>query len=333
MSRIGEALAAHGSISAQLRASAAPIVRVVPPKRILHTLGFDNFRAQDRFEIDIGRRAQSGWTSMGNLVQSLLDLSAERTKFATNDFGTSRALPVVISHHDVLRSAIEYGSVQALSSVTVTLDEALGRAESEAGSLPARLGDKWQRTTLINALNSAQDYHLRRLMPSVLSINPEFFVPDAIDPKDIVYLIDQVWITREQKDSDHVRVLGVYFDRESDQPDDRRDGVLAAMGYEVFHLAGWWARIEPQRVIREFLRAAGLPLVDTRTFRVPGATINDYRCAFCRRPVVRSESGYGIAWHREQPLHEECFNEAVNCGAFDHLEPTDERLSTVENFS
>src|SRR5215208_3282003 len=75
-----------------------------------------------------------------------------------------------------------------------------------------------------------------------------------------------------------------------------RDVMLAARGYEIYRVAGWWCRIDPFRVICEFLSASKLlPDAHKRLATSRFRTIDDYMCDYCGHPLYRREED----WIRE----------------------------------
>jgi hypothetical protein len=131
-------------------------------------------------------------------------------------------------------------------------------------------------------------------------------------------VFDQLWITRAQNRSG-VRLVALNVDSAvyGHIIDPARDRALRAMGYEPYHTTSSWARVDGRRVICALMKRAGIRVLESFELPNPGTRICDYRCAFCRKPMIRSASGYGIVYHRDQSVHEHCFNPAVNEGFFD----------------
>jgi hypothetical protein len=126
----------------------------------------------------------------------------------------------------------------------------------------------------------------------VHQLTGQFVVPDPIAPRKVPYVLDQLWIVGYPDNT--FRLIGLEIDGEPHLRSEeatrrsRRDAALAKMGYEIYHAAGWWCRIDPYRVICEFLEASQL-LPRATKMLVGGqfATIDDYCCDFCNESMVR----------------------------------------------
>lgn len=124
----------------------------------------------------------------------------------------------------------------------------------------------------------------------------EFVVPDPLKDWKSPYVLDQLWIVRAGGDG--VRLLALEIDGEahlgkSKSAQTERDILLAGAGYEVYRAAGWWCRVDPFKVICEFLSASGLAVEAKDSF--PGywfKAMNDYRCGLCGEPMVRFDSDW-----------------------------------------
>lgn len=94
--------------------------------------------------------------------------------------------------------------------------------------------------------------------------------------------------------------------------------MLAAMGYEVVHVAGWWCRIDPYRSMLAALASVGLlSVAHTDVTGAEFSTIADYRCGFCDEPMVR----WDVDWiesmvdgdHRLS-VHRSCYRKETDRG-------------------
>jgi hypothetical protein len=132
---------------------------------------------------------------------------------------------------------------------------------------------------------------------SFCQLTGQFIVPDPLEEWKAPYLLDQLWIMLYPNRK--VRLVGlevdgeVHLEPEKRANDRRRDVMLAAMGYEIYHVAGWWCRIDPFRVVCEFLSASNL-LPDANRLPVTSRfqTINDYVCDYCGNPLYRRDEGW-----------------------------------------
>ena len=124
----------------------------------------------------------------------------------------------------------------------------------------------------------------------------QFIIPDPLQTTKTPYFADQLWILLLPEER-RVRLIVLEIDGEQlleterAKKDHRRDVMLAAMGYEVFHVAGWWCRIDPYRVIAEFLRASGICEIAPDYLTGAGKKIGDYRCDICGELMVRWDYG------------------------------------------
>jgi hypothetical protein len=96
-----------------------------------------------------------------------------------------------------------------------------------------------------------------------------------------------------------IRLLGVEIDGETHLTeegrlkDKERDLKLAALGYEIYHVAGWWCRIDPYRVICEFLKASRLCSSSVEYLIGKDlSSINDYKCVICGYQMVRADDDW-----------------------------------------
>jgi len=134
-------------------------------------------------------------------------------------------------------------------------------------------------------------------MSSLCQLTGQFIVPDPLKEWKAPYLLDQLWIVLYPNRK--VRLIGlevdgeVHLEPEQRDKDRQRDVNLAAKGYEVYRVAGWWCRIDPFRVICEFLSASNLlPEARYRLLTSRFRTIDDYICDYCGNPLCRSDEGW-----------------------------------------
>jgi hypothetical protein len=121
-------------------------------------------------------------------------------------------------------------------------------------------------------------------------------------------LLDQLWIMLYPNRK--VILVGlevdgeVHLEPEQRAKDRRRDVMLAARGYEIYRVAGWWCRIDPYRVVCEFLSASNLlPDAQKRLATSRFQTIDDYICDYCGNPLSRwDEEGIQEVEHEGQNL-------------------------------
>jgi hypothetical protein len=132
---------------------------------------------------------------------------------------------------------------------------------------------------------------------SLCQLTGQFIVPDPLEDWKAPYLLDQLWIMLYPNRK--VRLIGlevdgeVHLEPEKRANDRRRDVMLAYLGYEIYRVAGWWCRIDPFRVICEFLSASNLlPNAHKRLVTSRFRTIDDYICDHCGNPLYRREEDW-----------------------------------------
>jgi hypothetical protein len=155
---------------------------------------------------------------------------------------------------------------------------------------------------------------------NLCQLTGQFIVPDPLATNKTPYFLDQLWILLLPEER-RVRLIALEIDGEQHleteraQKDHRRDIMLAAMGYEVFHVAGWWCRIDPCLVIAEFLRASGI--CDAAPDYLIGAKkrISDYRCDICGELMVRWDYGdiaEAVISDRQYVGHKFCIHDRID---------------------
>ena len=303
---VEQAYEVHRSIPAAIRNSDAPRVWrngvAVAPR-----LCGDSIERLRNCQTEIDSGGLSGFTHISKIVAALL----------------RNGLPVLgpqieVFIHEDLQQLLAAGTLpQQASNLprVIPLDVALSQAGTLGYASPSTvvkhepIDEAGQ-----NAFRAAQEISVRRVSPNVLYFTSPFVVPDPLSTLRTPYVFDQLWVSRDDVRSNSVRLLAFYLQRSKRMMnmERRQDQGFAMMGYETFRAAAPWARVDPQRVLHEFLELAGIPAFDRFRRPYPGDTINDYRCAYCRGPMIRTPAGYGIVHHCELFVHEECFNRAVD---------------------
>ncbi len=132
---------------------------------------------------------------------------------------------------------------------------------------------------------------IRKWTMDLCQLTGQFIIPDPLEKTKTPYFLDQLWILLLP--NRRIRLIGLEIDGENHleadrvERDGRRDAMLAAMGYEVYHVAGWWCRIDPYLVIAEFLRASGICEVAPNFVTGAKQSINAYTCDLCHELMVR----------------------------------------------
>lgn len=143
----------------------------------------------------------------------------------------------------------------------------------------------------------------------------QFIVPDPLEKEKAPYILDQLWIAYYPELG--VRLIGLEIDGEVHLTEKekiktkKRDNMLAAMGYEIYHVAGWWCRIDPYRVISEFLSASGLlPNAHNYLLGANLDSIYDYYCSLCGGPMVRWDDDWILdlnIYEADLAVHKRCY--------------------------
>jgi hypothetical protein len=154
-------------------------------------------------------------------------------------------------------------------------------------------GDDYRKRTHLGEESSYKDQYVS-FRSSLCQLTGQFIVPDPLEEWKSPYLLDQLWIMLYPNRKVRLVVLEVdgevHLEPEQRARDRRRDVMLAAMGYEIYRVAGWWCRVDPFRVICEFLSASNLlPDANQRPVTSRFQTINEYICDYCGNPLYRRD--------------------------------------------
>ena len=128
---------------------------------------------------------------------------------------------------------------------------------------------------------------------SVKLITSQFIIPSSGYENTVPYILDQLWLIAHNDDC--VRLLGLEIDGEhhifnrGQSKTLGRDKYLKELGYELYRVASWWCRVDPYRVVCEFLKASGI-FPDALNYLIGSelTSINEYKCGLCHAPMVRS---------------------------------------------
>lgn len=128
---------------------------------------------------------------------------------------------------------------------------------------------------------------------SVKLITSQFIAPSSGYRNTIPYILDQLWLVAHNENQ--VRLLGLEVNGEhhifnhGQSKTFGRDKYLKELGYELYRVASWWCRVDPYRVVCEFLKVSGI-FPDALDYLIGSelTSIRDYRCGICHIPMVRS---------------------------------------------
>ena len=89
---------------------------------------------------------------------------------------------------------------------------------------------------------------------------------------------------------------------------DKRDENLTKLGYEVYHVAAWWCRIDSWKVISEVLSATGVnPRACEQLSCGHVDSVLEYSCAKCHQPAIRWDNYWIVEGEEGELLHEACY--------------------------
>lgn len=147
--------------------------------------------------------------------------------------------------------------------------------------------------------------------PAMRALTRKYAIPNPDYPTLTPYFVDQLWVMLER--GPRVRLIAVEIDGERQQTPEQqakerhRDHVLNQLGYEVFHVASWWCRIDPWRVIAEVFTASGIDPEASEQFARSGLrSIDDYVCAACNEPLIRWDDYWIVRNEDGEIMHDAC---------------------------
>lgn len=302
---IQQAWEAHRAVRKALYYSPEPPVwwNRRPPRPLPFTS--DTLLSFDRAHSQIERYNTAGFSNIGVVTQALL---ANGLAMGESD--------LAVTDYDTLLRSLEHGQIARgipNSDTPLLMEDAVATAQRlgyEVPALPARAHE--YNTAEANVLAACVYLARRRFAPGMLFLTTRFIVANPlVTKKKVAHFIDIFWMVRDTRRPGGLRFLAVQV---GGIVNDACDRELANVGIEVLHIVCDWARIDPQRCVFEQFRLAGIGTLRHLEKQSVGNTINDYHCAYCREPMIRSWTGEGIAFHRNRAVHEQCFNGAVNEG-------------------
>jgi hypothetical protein len=167
-----------------------------------------------------------------------------------------------------------YGQYEAYSAIHEVL---YGRA----------LGVWMSRANFDNCMHSYANFY-----KNVKLITSQFIVPSSGYQFSAPYIFDQLWLIAHG--INQVRLLGLevagehHFLNGGQGKTLGNEKYLEELGYEMYHVASWWCRVDPYRVLSEFLRESGIfPEALNHLIGAELDSIDKYVCGICHRPMVR----------------------------------------------
>lgn len=122
-------------------------------------------------------------------------------------------------------------------------------------------------------------------------ISSQFIIPLTSTVQKNPHILDQLWVVSHN--INQLRLLGIEIMGEGEflsrnQRKTNNTVLLNQLGYEIYQVASWWCRVDPYRVICEFLKASGI-FPDATKYLIGAElnTIDEYVCGICHAPMVR----------------------------------------------
>lgn len=333
---------AHNSIRPHLWES--PVILKKPPQRVFHTLSFPDQTTTDlqaeKSLIEWYRGSPpafhiSDYPKAKDAQKRLLwdfpyfEKSDEDTVAEFLARRSSRDDWIKSPHHELtikmLRENIVPSNIGAgCPGEAIPLTTALRHAELRGHRIPRSYFDNVLPISEAekNAYCAARDliYRQRGLSvdsaygpnSTITALTSKYAIPNPDYPDLAPFIVHQLWVLLER--GPRVRLVILDIDSESSlNPDrqdkaNRRDERLTAMGYEVYHVAGWWCRVDSWRVISEVLSATGVnPNACEQLSCGNLNSVFDYRCSKCHQPVIRWDNYWIAEGEDHEPLHEACY--------------------------
>jgi hypothetical protein len=300
MDEIEKAYKAHASVDDSLKSS--PIILRKHPTQVLHSINNEYKRGNTINPDDLNALMRARARSHKYLADKIPPPDEIELSFRTQWLrGT---------HHDLLMSILKSGRVPLgwgeywIPDSPPTTLNALSLAAHLGYSVPKDFlhtkSTSYSESEAFLAAYMLVSDNFRLSIPDkfsdwssyVCQLTGQFLVPDPVLKDKIPYILDQLWIVANT--NNQVRLIGleidgeIHLNEEKKKQDEKRDLMLAAMGYETYHVAGWWCRIDPYRVICEFMSASGIcPNADKYLNTHNLQSISDYVCDICKKPMVR----------------------------------------------
>jgi len=219
---------------------------------------------------------RTGWPSMNSCARKV---PRQQIKYG-QQWNHAYALNIAqqrgyIVADDLLKQQVAYGEYEAYYAAREILY--------------GKTAEIWSRKP--NFKTFVQDYihwHTR-----VKLLTSQFIVPSSQQRDALPYVLDQLWLVAH--DDHRVRLLSLEVDGEHHifnkgrSKTLGRDSHLKKLGYETYRVASWWCRVDPYRVVCEFLKVSGI-FPDAMNYLI-GAELNsidEYKCGICQAPMVRS---------------------------------------------
>jgi len=250
-------------------------------------------------------------------------------------------------HHELLQSLIARGDVprqwpEFMERPGLSEPQSLGAAYLHARKNGYRIPDSFLENAPKTSYGEKEAFYVatefaanrctfdlsdsdQALMQRILQVSSSFLVPNG-KPGCSPYVADQLWIVEGPEGTVRLIVLEIdgehHLETNNRYRDLERDTHFNELGYEVYRVAGWWARIDPWRVIGEFLsEALGLRSFQ-EALRFAPPSIHDYKCFACGGPMVRWDDRWieedyrykyddaaDINEHESVFVHRECVRE------------------------
>ncbi len=327
MDQLEKARIAHASVPENLRETprllSATNSHLDP---ILHTIPYNQPLLQEALEankfmtelmtdrmVDLPRPGTDDPIPHGSIQSLLVRMSGVNLKAEAKEWYRLR-------HHDLMRSVVDKGFVpchwdERQSTPGISTPQSLQSAYEEASRLGFNIPEKFLSQNDYSSYGESEAFYAAREIGSgrftfplkdqdysalrhVVQVSSSFLVPHW-NPGFSPLVADQLWIVGGPGQTIRFLVLEIdgehHLELGRQENDRKRDKHFQSLGYEVYRVAGWWARIDPFRVIGDFLDVAlGIRSFQSAFMFAPDS-IDDYRCFACREPMVRWDDNWIVA--------------------------------------
>lgn len=277
--------------------------------------------------------------SMGSI--SLAQMKMQATRAWVGSVEQEHDMWYRVRHHDLLQSLLARGSLpfhwpERVENPGLSEPQTLSSAYKEARDLGFAIPDQFleagERSSYgeKEAFYAATEFAENRCtfdlsdtdhakMREVRQLSSSFLIPNW-RPGAAPFVADQLWIVQGPEETVRFLVLEIdgehHMNQRNQKRDEQRDAYFNDLGYEVYRVAGWWARIDPFRVIGDFLsQALGMTSFKSAFDFAPG-DIREYVCFACNKPMVRWDDNWISADYRY--LHEADLSEEDSERVFVH---------------
>jgi len=293
----------------------SPIILGLPTQKIIFNIPeytSNSYEYVEQLYEDIGdhdllfKAMRTGWSYISSSCKIMPTSKKECFQQLMNShaFRIAKARGYLVPDSCLREKQVYYGEYEAYYAVSEILE---GNA----------LGVWSRKSGFDNFMYNYAQWH-----KSVKFITSQFIVPSSGQKNKIPHIIDQLWLIANDKNQ--VRLLGLEIGGEQQFLDGSKsktlgkENYLKELGYEMYYVASWWCRVDPYRVICEFLNVSGI-FPDAIRYLIGSElnSIDEYICGICHTPMVR----WNWDWIQKCQIgnstvlaHKSCVNHRKNNG-------------------